>query len=83
MTAGIGAIVAIFITDNTARENAGRNYNTPALAVLILLLINLLVAAGYAWFTRTLREADPIQAASFACIWLAAAIFVWDLLRRQ
>lgn len=25
----------------------------------------------------------PIQAASFACIWLAAAIFVWDLLRRQ
>ena len=24
----------------------------------------------------------PIQAASFGCIWLAAAIFVWDLLRR-
>lgn len=64
VTAGIVAIVAIFITDNTARQNAGRNYNTPALAVLILLLINLLVAAGYAWFTRTLREADPIQAAS-------------------
>lgn len=24
----------------------------------------------------------PIQAASFGCIWVAAAIFVWDLLRR-
>lgn len=25
----------------------------------------------------------PIQAASFACIWLAAAIFIWDLIRRS
>lgn len=25
----------------------------------------------------------PIQAASFACIWVAAVIFIWDLLRRQ
>ncbi len=25
----------------------------------------------------------PIQAASFACIWIAAGIFVWDLLRRS
>ncbi len=25
----------------------------------------------------------PAQAASFACIWLAAGIFVWDLLRRN
>lgn len=63
VTAGIGAVVAIFTTENTAHKNTGRNYNTPAMVVLILLLINLLVAAGYAWFTRTLREAEPIQAA--------------------
>lgn len=25
----------------------------------------------------------PVQAASFACIWLAAGIFIWDLLRRS
>lgn len=24
----------------------------------------------------------PIQAASFACIWIAAGVFIWDLLRR-
>lgn len=26
---------------------------------------------------------SPVQAASFACIWVAAAIFIWDLVRRQ
>lgn len=26
---------------------------------------------------------EPMQAACFACIWIAAAIFIWDLLRRQ
>ncbi len=63
VAAGIGAILAIFMTDNTARATPRRNYTTQAMAVLILLLLNLLVAAGYARFTRMLREADPIQAA--------------------
>lgn len=26
---------------------------------------------------------EPMQAACFACIWVAAAIFIWDLLKRQ
>jgi len=26
---------------------------------------------------------EPMQAACFACIWIAAAIFIWDLLKRQ
>ena len=29
------------------------------------------------------EELKPAQAACFACIWLAAAIFVWDLLRKK
>ena len=29
------------------------------------------------------EELKPAQAACFACIWLAAAVFVWDLLRRR
>ncbi|MGI8942704.1 MAG: EamA family transporter RarD [Qipengyuania sp.] len=28
------------------------------------------------------EELQPVQAACFACIWAAAALFVWDLLRR-
>lgn len=63
VAAGIGAIVTIFVTENSAPEKPHRDYNARALAVLVLLLCNLLLAAGYAWFTRTLREANPIQVA--------------------
>ncbi|HAL90559.1 MAG TPA: EamA family transporter RarD, partial [Erythrobacter sp.] len=28
------------------------------------------------------EELKPVQAACFACIWAAAAIFVWDLVAR-
>lgn len=63
VAAGIGAIIAIFVTENTARETPRRNYHARALLVLVLLLGNILLAAGYASLIRTLREANPIQRA--------------------
>lgn len=63
LAAGIGAVVAIFVTENSAPENPRRDYSARALAVLVLLLFNIFLAAGYARLTHSLREANPIQVA--------------------
>ena len=58
---------------------AARRMPYSRLGFFQFLAPSIVFVLGLTVFEQPLQ---PAQAASFACIWLAAAIFVWDLLRR-
>lgn len=58
---------------------AARRMPYSRLGFFQFLAPSIVFVLGLTVFEQPLQ---PAQAASFACIWLAAGIFVWDLLRR-
>ncbi len=58
---------------------AARRMPYSRLGFFQFLAPSIVFVLGLTVFEQSLA---PIQAASFACIWVAAGIFVWDLLRR-
>lgn len=62
LTAGVIAVIAILATRNNFRETPRRTYRQRALGVLGLLVLNVPIAAGYAWMARALLERTPVQA---------------------
>lgn len=59
---------------------AARRMPYSTLGFFQFLAPSIVFVLGLTVFRQPLQ---PAQLACFACIWLAAAIFVWDLLRRQ
>ncbi len=59
---------------------AARRMPYSTLGFIQFLAPSIVFVLGLTVFAQPLQ---PMQAACFACIWVAAAIFVWDLVRRQ
>lgn len=59
---------------------AARRMPYSRLGFFQFLAPSIVFVLGLTVFDQPLQ---PVQAACFACIWLAAAIFVWDLLRNR
>lgn len=59
---------------------AARRMPYSTLGFFQFLAPSIVFVLGLTVFAQPLQ---PTQAACFACIWIAAAIFVWDLVRRQ